>query len=94
MSTHYQVRCIDCNEEGGIWINRGSDEAQFLAENGALFKAIGLKMVEERGKHRHVPLTISLCDFAREGYTVDLDFFVAHGDHRLVAVDEYGRDFG
>jgi hypothetical protein len=80
MSTHFQVFCLECRDEGGCYINRGLNEARLLVRHAKAL--VGLEALRRDSSQ---DLTLSF--FSDQ---VDLFFFETHGNHRLIACSEYG----
>lgn len=82
MSTHWDVHCLDCNEDLGLHENHAERAMASLVAaapglaNFASWTAIG--NVSVRGE--------AFGDYS----TIDLSFFVKHLGHRLIPQDEYG----
>lgn len=90
MGTHYEIRCMDCDESGGVY----ADRAMYVAEAvlAAAEALSGLAEVFARDDVRDGdPEVVFGSDCC-----VDLDFFAKHSGsgHRLTVVDGYGIDVG
>lgn len=85
MSNHICVRCVQCNEEGGVYLNHRTDyvvDLIRLADALCLYAETVMKL---KIMGCNTSLTINF-------EQVDTEFFLAHRGHTLVAASEYGYD--
>lgn len=84
MGTYYEVRCMDCDECGGVYADRqpavagaAVELAPFLAPLAGPFASTDATVV-----------------FGGSCIRADLEFFAKHAGHRMIAADGYGTDLG
>ena len=92
MSTHWDVYCIDCDDSHGFDdMNHRDNLMQSVARNGPAFK---------KAAEILLPAFADLDTYARPnvqvedsgyGKSLSLEWFAKHGDHHLVARNEYGQ---
>jgi hypothetical protein len=95
MSCDWDVRCLDCEVDAGFDdTNHAVDAMRALAKRGpelaalgAAFLALSKSLEGERG---YFEPRMSLRELSY-GWNLDAAWWVKHGRHQLVAVDEYGR---
>lgn len=81
MSTYWDVRCLDCNEESGLHLNHGDDACR------ALIKVRdGLAGLAEFDHWSELNVSVS----GEIGH-VDPSFYKKHAGHVLAPVSEYGQ---
>lgn len=90
MGTYYEIRCMDCDESGGVYADRAKyvAEAVLAAASTLAHLAAVFARDDVRGGYPEVVFG-SVC-------RIDLDFFAKHSGagHRLTVVDGYGIDEG
>jgi hypothetical protein len=83
MSCDWDIKCVDCDVAAGI------DNANHQLE---LMQALiaNAKELQEFLKALAAHEKIYSTELLLNGYYIPIDFFVAHGDHHLRPIDEYG----
>jgi hypothetical protein len=86
MSCDWDVMCLDCNSHHGFSdANHQSDLMADLAKLGSELAKLGPIL-----NHLSKVTNQVLVQIGYSSYTLDYKWFEKHGNHRLVAVDEYG----
>lgn len=97
MSCDYDVHCLDCRSNAGFDDSNHADkEMRALARMGPGLKFIaqGILAFEKSLKENSQEYTWLEPNFRLRdswGWKFDAKWWAEHGDHRLVAIDEYGR---
>jgi len=84
VSCNYDVLCLDCEDTAGVSYERRPGAIRALIRHAVAIGALAPLTAEEDT----VGLSVSA---PGPGGSVDIGWFAAHQDHRLVVVDEYGR---
>jgi hypothetical protein len=87
MSCDWDVYCLDCEAAHGFYdANHENELMRNLAKGGAAMKAAASAMLSIQRR----PYDLNLFEVKCSGYNVDLEWWAAHGEHKLCARDEYG----
>ena len=89
MSTDWDVYCLDCEEEAGFYdANHEIDLMREIVKHGpALAKACRILLELQPNLRSSYRLQVG---YSEPRYKVDFKWWVEHGEHRLVARNEYG----
>lgn len=90
MSTRWEIRCVDCNMVGGVEYQGSSSSPGVVLLHIALAeKLAAIHVAAEELRAAGTSVVIG-----EPWECFDGSFFVTHRGHKLVARDEYGRDYG
>lgn len=91
MSCDWDVYCLDCNQEHGFdGANHCDGEMADLCAVGPKIRKLFLLLRDLPLLQNHTLVPEGLSDRHR----LDPAFWIAHGEHRIVPRDEYGRILG
>lgn len=95
MSCDWDVRCLDCEDNAGFDDSNHDVEAmRTLAKRGFELATLGRAWLalekSLEGERGYFEPRMKLRD-ASYGWSINAIWWVQHGHHRLVAVDEYGQ---
>lgn len=95
MGTYHELRCVDCDETGGVYADRNpgvadraSELSPVVADFAEALLKLDPKLVQLADSINAVEVSVG------EGYPLDLEWILKHKGHKIVACDGYGQDHG
>ena len=87
MGTYYEVRCMDCDELGGVYADREPDAARAAVEIAPVLAACASPFTS-----MEILSPVSVFLGWGDNIKVDLAFFSRHAGHRMTVADGSGSD--
>lgn len=87
MGTTYEIVCLDCDEAGGVYIDRRVHAAEDVLTLSPVFAAAGEALLGVKDPPSDLRVEVN-------GNEVDLEFFRVHKGHDLHVLDGYGTVLG
>jgi hypothetical protein len=85
VSTHYSIRCKDCESDFRLWERNRDEACRWLIQNAAAIVAVS-ELFDGAPSHVECDMRVWNAD------PIDVPWLKEHGTHKLCVVSEYGEE--